>query len=73
VLDAQNKSSIGISGKIVDEAQKSVVMKLESAKLSVYKRIFKSGTLFRVALPNDERVELQGDEILGRPWERISK
>ena len=70
VLAARNESSVGISGKIVDETQKRVVVRTGTSNC---KRMFKSGTLFRLTLPNSEKVELSGDDILGRPWERIGK
>lgn len=87
VLGAQNESNVGISGKIVDETQKTLAISTADkvrgchesktfagiASAQVHKRVFKSGTRFCVALPDGEKVEVGGDEILGRPWERISK
>lgn len=66
VVDSQNKASIGIKGKVIDEMQKSLLIREGTPK-----RVFKDGTKFRFTLPNKTEVELDGKTVIGRPWERI--
>jgi len=68
VVAALNEASVGLKGKVVDETQKTLVIR----DASTLKRVFKKGTTFKFKLP-DEEVEVEGDEIAFRPWERISK
>lgn len=70
VVLARNESNVGVKGKIIDETQKTLEIRVDKMRI---KTIFKSGTIFRVTLPNEEKVEVVGDEIRGRPWERINK
>jgi ribonuclease P protein subunit POP4 len=70
VVGAQNKANVGLKGKVVNETQKTLVIRDASTLL---KRVFKRGSAFKVTLPDGKEVELNGDEIAFRPWERISK
>jgi len=69
VIDAQNKASIGLQGKVVDETQKTLVICDAS---TLFKTVFKRGSVFEFRLP-DEKVVVKGDEIAFRPWERVNK
>lgn len=68
VQASKNPANVGISGKIIDETQKSIVIRVEGAA----KRIMKDGAAFEVELPNGEKVRLDGKAIAMRPWERIN-
>lgn len=70
VESSSNKANIGLNGKIVNETQKTLVIRDKSAQL---KRVFKKKATFEVKLSDKESVKLKGDEIVARPWERISK
>jgi len=74
VVDAHNEASIGSKGKIVDETQKTLALQTKDQHTSTpFKRVFKKGSKFKVTLPDEKEVELDGDDIAFRPWERISK
>jgi len=68
VVNASNKSQIGIEGKIVDETQKTIVLETKNG----LKRIQKKGSTFRLKLDKCW-VEILGDDILARPEDRIKK
>ncbi|MFH0832678.1 MAG: ribonuclease P protein component 1 [Candidatus Aenigmatarchaeota archaeon] len=67
IIDACNKSQIGLKGRIVDETLKTVMIKDEK-KL----RIPKKGTVFRLIL-GKQRVDVNGNFIISRPEDRIKK
>lgn len=67
VAQSVNKANIGIHGKIVDETQKTLVIRQGKET----KRVFKNNTMFNVELPSGEMVELDGEKIAKRSWERI--
>lgn len=64
VVEAKNKAAVGINGMITDETQKT--LEIDG------KKVFKAGSLFEFQL-NGDKVKVDGDEISGRPWERIKK
>jgi len=64
VVKSQNKSQIGIKGKITDETMKTVVIS--------GKRILKRETTFRITL-NGKRIDIYGDYLIARPEDRIKK
>ncbi len=65
VVEARNKSAVGIHGLIIDETKN--ILEIEG------KRVFKAGSLFRLTLPDKTQVKIEGEKIEGRPWERIKK
>ncbi|HLD48898.1 MAG TPA: ribonuclease P protein component 1 [archaeon] len=67
VMKASNKSSTGISGRIVDETMKTVVIKDTDMK-----RVQKSGSTFRLSL-SGKKVDVNGRYLLARPEDRIKK
>lgn len=68
VADAKNKANIGVCGKIIDETQKSLVVRENNAT----KRVMKNGAVFEVTI-NSKKVPVEGEKIAFRPWERLSK
>ncbi|MBI3190552.1 ribonuclease P protein subunit [archaeon] len=64
VVNARNKSSVGIKGKITDETMKTVAIN--------DKMIFKKGTVFRIKV-GDKKVDVDGDFLTSRPEDRIKK
>lgn len=64
VVHAQNKSQIGVEGKIADETMKTVVIGGKS--------IPKKDTVFRVRL-GAKQVDIDGNYIVARPEDRIKK
>ncbi len=69
VVNAANKSSIGVKGKIVDETMKTIVIKNSEGKQLT---VFKKGAEFRLML-NDKKVIVKGDHLVSRPEDRIKK
>jgi len=65
VIKARNKSAVGIRGTIVDETKST--LEIDG------KKVFKSGSVFKLTLPNKTKVEIEGEKIEARPWERIKK
>ena len=68
VVKADNKSQIGISGKIVDETRKTIV--IESSK--GLRTIPKQGSVFRMKLPK-ETADVPGNLLIAKPEDRIKK
>lgn len=64
VVSAENRSQAGISGTIEDETLKTLVVG--------GKKVFKKGSVFRVKLES-QTVEIDGDQLLTRPEDRIKK
>lgn len=62
-------SAKGISGKIINETQKSLMIRHDGKA----KRIMKENAVFELTLPEGQDVSIEGKEIAFRPWERISK
>ena len=69
VVNAENRSNIGIKGSIVDETMKAIEIKQSSGKTVA---VFKKGLQFRLVL-NGKKVIVKGDHLAGRPEDRIKK
>ena len=69
VVFSPNKYQIGLCGKIIDETKNLLVLENEKNE---FKKIEKKGRIFRLKL-DDKIVEILGDEIIGRPENRIKK
>lgn len=67
VVDAKNKSLIGIKGIIVDETMNTIVIKNSNGKKC---RILKKGVMFKIKF-KDKNVLIPGDDIMLRPEDRI--
>lgn len=68
VIDAKNKSLIGIKGKIVDETKNTFVIETNGKERKLLKE--------QVTLIIDfkkEKIRVEGKLFLGRPEERIKK
>lgn len=68
IVGAENKSQIGLRGRIIDETMKTIVIK-ENNQTKV---IPKKGSRFRLKL-NSKNVYVRGDSIVARPEDRIKK
>ncbi|MBD3249682.1 ribonuclease P protein subunit [Candidatus Woesearchaeota archaeon] len=68
VIDSKNKSNIGLKGKIIDETQKTLVIKAKNTK----KRVFKDNITFKIRYKGKE-LAVRGSLLTGRPKERIKK
>jgi len=68
VVSASNKHNIGVKGKIIDETQKTIMIRNRES----FSRIQKKNSVFRVAL-DSKKIDVQGNFILARPEDRIKK
>jgi ribonuclease P protein subunit POP4 len=69
VIKSSDQSVVGKSGKIVDESHHMLVVE-EKGKL---KRLQKSTAVFRVTLPNGEKINVNGRKLVSSPEDRIKK
>lgn len=67
ILRAADPSLVGVQGHVVDETRNMLVVEAGGREKSVPKE----GTLFRFELQGG--VEVDGDEILYRPEDRVKK
>jgi len=69
VVDSNNKLSIGISGKVVDETTHTLLIEQDSKE----KRVFKKSSKIVFHLQNKKKVEVDGELLEGKPWNRVKK
>lgn len=65
IIDSKNKSLVGVKGKISDETRNMFI-------LDNGKRIIKSQSTFKMKI-NKKNVEIDGNDLVGRPEDRIKK
>ncbi len=68
IMGAENRYSIGLEGKIVDETMKMIIIDTGSGMKSIPKK----GTLLRLKL-GSHVVDVEGSSIMARPEDRIKK
>lgn len=61
----KSRNSAGLKGKIVDESYKTLVIG--------GKRVFKDAVTITLTLPSKQKVEVDGQLLVARPWDRIKK
>jgi len=69
VVRSSNPSSVGISGKVVDETRNVLVMVCQNKE----KKIIKETAVFHFTMPDGTVVEIDGKVIVGRPEDRVKK
>jgi ribonuclease P protein subunit POP4 len=69
VVRAKNPANIRIAGKIVDESYKTITLETKKGE----KRVFKDAITIEVELPDGKKIEIEGDLLVARPWDRIKK
>ena len=67
VIGATDPSQVGLSGRVVDETMKTLIIEKEGKE----KMVQKKGTVFRFDIRGG--IEVHGEEILFRPEERIKR
>lgn len=67
VIKADNKSQVGLEGKIIDETMKTLVVKDNNKKT-----VMKKGTVFRIRVGKNT-VDVDGSYLVSRPEDRIKK
>ena len=69
VVKSSNPSYVGISGKVVDETRKTLVIRQRHED----KVIVKEAAVFQFTLSDGTVIEVEGKVILGRPEDRMKK
>jgi len=69
ILHSSNPSHIGIAGKVVDETMKTLMIDGPAGK----KHVQKKGVTYGFTLPNGTFLEIEGNQLVGRPVDRIVK
>jgi ribonuclease P protein subunit POP4 len=69
VMRSSNPSCVGISGRVVDETQKTfTILHKEKEKI-----IVKETSVLHFALPDGSLIEVDGKVLVGRPEDRVKK
>lgn len=68
IVDAKNKSLIGLKGKIVDETKNTFIIEVQGKE----KKLLKDQVTLIIHFEK-EKVKAEGKLFLGRPEERIKK
>ena len=68
VVDSINKDLCGLKGKVVDETRNLIVVATNKGE----KKVLKKDATFMFKLEN-EKVEVDGKVLVGRPEERLKK
>ena len=68
VADASNPSQRGISGRIIDETKNMLVIKTANG----IQKVPKQHSIFRLTLPENRVVEIDGSAVMLAPEKRIS-
>ena len=64
IIDSENKSNIGIKGKIIDETKHTIIIQAKGKR----KRLFKNNITLKI-----NKQVINGKLLLGKPKERIKK
>lgn len=68
IVDAKNKSLVGLKGRIVDETKNTFIIEIDSKE----KKLLKDQITLIINFEK-EKVKAEGKLFLGRPEERIKK
>jgi len=69
IVQAKNPANEGIAGKIVDESYRTLMIETKKGD----KRIFKDAVTLQLELPGSKKVEISGELLVARPWDRLKK
>ncbi len=69
VIKSSNPTTMGISGKVVNETRNTFTILQNNAQ----KIVVKDTSIFHFALPDGTVVEIDGKVIMGRPEDRIKR
>lgn len=70
LLQYTDPALIGLSGTIVDETLKTLVIERSDGRRL---RVFKANGVFELRISGDQKVTIIGEDIMGRPWDRLKK
>lgn len=63
-------SLVNVTGRVVDETLKTLVIEREGGKRI---RVFKANGVFVFKTPDGREVTVVGEDVVGRPWDRLKK
>ena len=69
IKDHVDPSLIGIEGEVINETMKM----LELRSGNIERKVPKEGGVFLFKLGRNQTVEIRGDDIMGRPVDRLKK
>ncbi|MEM1508933.1 MAG: ribonuclease P protein component 1 [Thermofilaceae archaeon] len=69
IIGSRNPSQVGLTGIVVDETMKTLVLETFNGR----KRVLKEGTSFLFYLPGCVKLSVNGRELIGRPEDRLKK
>ncbi|HIH14244.1 MAG TPA: ribonuclease P protein component 1 [Nanoarchaeota archaeon] len=69
VVQARNTANLKLAGKIVNETYKTLVIDTRTGE----KRLFKDQVVMQLELPDRKKVEVDGQLLVARPWDRLKK
>lgn len=69
ITGSRNPSQVGLTGIVVDETMKTLVLETFNGR----KRVLKEGARFLFYLPGHVKVSVDGKELIGRPEDRLKK
>lgn len=69
VVKSSHPGFLGVQGKVVNETQKTLIISCGNKR----KIIPKHASVFLFKLPDGVEVEISGEDIIGRPEDRIEK
>ncbi len=67
VVNSKNKADVGIKGKIVDESHHTINIETGRGE----KKLFKKNITLKLKLPSSQEVEVDGEVLEAKPWDRI--
>ena len=70
IIDAANSDYIGLSGIIVNETRQTFILRTKKNETKI---IEKKSCLFKVSIPENVPIVIQGQYFIGRVDERIKK
>ena len=74
IIRSTQKSLQGLSGKVIDETKNLIVIEIEKDNKKLEKKIAKIGCIFKFTIPGgDDKIEVNGNEIMFRPKDRPKK
>jgi ribonuclease P protein subunit POP4 len=70
ILQYTDPQLVGVEGLVVDETLKTIIIERSNGRRI---RVFKANGVFEFTLPSGELVVIKGDDLIGRPWDRLKK
>lgn len=69
VVDALNRSLVGLRGKVIDETMKTLVISTSRGRKVIEKKV----AVLVFKLPSGLKVKVEGKYLVGRPEDRLKR